>query len=106
MHPSSPPPYWPSLLSRHHFVWSIPLISLVQLSKLSSPKTFPTLRLLAGGVRGWNFGETALMLLEHSSAVAKTLLCYHFLSYQCKAQRCEHCYRRDSCTSARPNTQG
>ena len=42
---------------------------------------------------GGNFGETALMLWEHCSAGAKTLVCYqHRSSYQYRAQHYEGCY--------------
>ena len=57
---------------------------------LSPPKILPTPSLL---VRGGNAGETALMLWEHCSAVAKTLVCYqHLSSYQYRAQHYEGCY--------------
>jgi len=46
---------------------------------MSPPKLWPTPSLLAFGGEG-EAGETTLMLWEHCSAVAKTLVCQHHLS--------------------------
>ena len=58
---------------------------------LSPPNLLPTPSLLGFG--GGVVGETASMLWEHCSAVAKTLVCYqHPSSYNYKAQHYEGCY--------------
>jgi len=59
---------------------------------MSPPKLLPTPSLLAFWSQGENVGEIALMLREHCSAVAKTLVCcQHLASYQYKAQYYEGC---------------
>lgn len=45
------------------------------------------------------------MLLEHSSAAAKTLLGYHFWSYQCKEEHCENYYKERYLHLRQTNTQ-
>ena len=58
---------------------------------MSPPKILPRPSLPLRG--GLNIGETALMLCQHCSAVAKTLVCYqHLSSYQRRAQHYEGCY--------------
>lgn len=55
---------------------------------MSPPKILPTTSLLMRG----NVGDAALILWEHCSAVARTLVYYpHLSSYQYITQHCEGC---------------
>ena len=71
------------------WVWSIPLVSLCQLSWLCPPSSLLTPRLFAGeGKAEWE-KEKALMLCKHCSAIAKTLMCYQ-QGFNHKSRRQHH----------------
>lgn len=66
---------------------------------VSPPRTLPTASPLM-----WGNIETALMLCQPCSAIAKTLECYqHPSGCQCKAQHWEGCCGKMTSSSARPN---